>query len=500
MKDQGKISELNPDTASRCVSSHCYQTSSSVGRMAETYVPQGFLGFHIKRGSNIPVERASEKSLTESPRGLQRTRSRNLRRRKSRALMKERILAALPPDASYQEQMRILYPVQTRQKEDAAHRKQARSLKHSAYLEFLQQFNHEHHNLELKPSRFLYYEVFSPDYDTQLPAPYSMSPQAVSMALSHLEPRPTIHRSELPDPNFYSSILEREKQKPSLLPSRPANPSEYTTGTQSIPRSTTIAQDRYTTHSTPIVRERYSTQIGGLTFYGPKSGSVAALSRTGAATSKTNQANYTPQAGKVPVDISTLSLRLLDSERFVTFPDNIQEGLHLLYHLCSFRNYCHSGLAIVLFYVLLRVVIDLCLTIRFVVGLLLGFFIPKPSYASAYPPQRARPFYVPQSGEAETLELAPESSDFQGVKPDASAVAESAAPVPLATNKDHSSCLASTSTSSSLPASGHLVNASAGFALGLRSPAKPTTPSRQQAPPAVSRQAGLPRHRLGFGV
>lgn len=216
----------------------------------------------------------------------------------------------------------------------------------------------------------------------------------------------------------------------------------------------------------------------------------------GASTSKTNQDNYTPQAGEVPVETPTLPPCIPEGYmEFVNGPDHLQTVLQLLRHLGSFNNYFHTGLAIVLLYVLFRVIVDICFTFRFVAGCVLGLFIPKPSLNFAYPPQRARPFYVPQSGEAETLELAPESSDFQGVKPDASAVAEPTAPVPLATNKDHSSCLASSSTSSSLPASGHLVNASVGFAMGLRSPAKP--PSAQRQTPAPQ-QARLTRS-LGFG-
>jgi hypothetical protein len=215
----------------------------------------------------------------------------------------------------------------------------------------------------------------------------------------------------------------------------------------------------------------------------------------GASTSKTNQDKYTPQAGEVPVENPNPISSIPDYEEFINGPDHYQTAIKLLCHLGSFNNYFHTSLAIVLFYVLLRVFVDIVLTFRFFVGLVFGLLIPKPSFKFAYPPQRIHPSYVPQSGEAETLEIAPESADFVGAKTNEMAAAE-AAPTPLATNKDHSSCCATATTVSSLPTTGYLSNTSTGFATGLKTSSVKTPTAN---PSFVSRQRTSDRLG-GFGV
>lgn len=131
MKDQGKISELN-------TSSHRYQSSNTVGRMSETYTPQGFLGFNRHKLYQVPEMGACEEPATRT--GLQRTHSRKMRRVRAKMREQESILAAMPKNASQEEIQWALYPKAMKQRTEADDRKIVRQQKHQAYMEFIQEY------------------------------------------------------------------------------------------------------------------------------------------------------------------------------------------------------------------------------------------------------------------------------------------------------------------------------------------------------------------------
>jgi len=130
MKDQGKTSELNK-------SSHRYQSSKTVGRKSETYSPQAFLS--VKFGNQDTV---MENACAATPgQGLQRTKSRNARRRRANQRRLEERIAALPPDASPEEYARVHDPKAYDLLQVANQRRAARQRRHENYVEFMRRYN-----------------------------------------------------------------------------------------------------------------------------------------------------------------------------------------------------------------------------------------------------------------------------------------------------------------------------------------------------------------------
>lgn len=157
MKAQGKIAELN-------VSSHCHQSSKTVGRMSETYEPQAFLG--ISLNSSAAKAPMCEPLLVEEPstQTLQRTIARKARRRRAAERKREAILESLPISATEDDKMWALYPKAMKQRTDADLRTAARHNKHACYVATIATMNHS--RVYGSPFRMsqLAYQIFEQHY------------------------------------------------------------------------------------------------------------------------------------------------------------------------------------------------------------------------------------------------------------------------------------------------------------------------------------------------
>jgi len=337
MKDQGKISELNQ-------SSHRYQSSNTVGRMSETYEPQGFLGLKV---NTIKPDSPSSASMCDDPlhrTGLQRTHSRKARRVRAKQRERERILANLGANASREEKQWALYPKAMKQRTDADRRKQERIAKHAAYVDFMKEYVYKYgsHKIFIKED----YDAFCKYYDN-----------------------PT----QFPKSAMYEDILLRYNQyRSNRFGAKPAvNLSQF-------PRANIPAISQYPslTHISNSGWKGTPPQLG-MPDYDPEYDQYSV--QAGSVPSIPEPPLYTPQSGVLEAceSVSNMVEEIVASAAFSQLTD-----------LCTFKRPLFSIVVLSLVTLALQVFRYTVLTVNFLSGLLLGML---------YGNSRSKYPYVPHS-------------------------------------------------------------------------------------------------------